>query len=161
MHSGKRSRLSNKEKKILTNYLENKICLDAKEVVAYIQNKFGVSYSLSGVTALLHSMGFVYKKAKAIPGKADPEKQESFIAEYQKLKSGTEGKIYFADSTHPKHNPVLSYGWIKKGQDFEVLCNSGRYHLNINGAVDIENMDVITRTCDTVNADSICDLLKR
>ena len=81
-----------------------KISLDAKEVVAYIQNKFGVSYSLSGVTALLYSKGLVYKKAKAIPGKADPEKQESFISEYQKLKSGREGRIYFANSTHPKHN---------------------------------------------------------
>lgn len=56
---------------------------------------------------------------------------------------------------------MISYGWIKKGEEFEVLTNnSSRYHLNINGAVDIENMEVITRTCDWVNAASICDLLR-
>ena len=118
--------------------------MEAKEVAVYIQKKFDVNYSVSGVTALLHSMGFTYKKAKAVPGKADAEKQELFILEYMRIKSKSEGKIYFADSTHPQHNPVISYGWIKKGEDFEIPCNSGRYHLNINGAIDIENLDVVT-----------------
>lgn len=27
-----------------------------------------------------------------------------------------------------------------------------RFHLNINGAIDIQNLDVVTRTCDWVNA---------
>ena len=25
--------------------------------------------------------------------------------------------VYFADATHPQHNSVPSYGWIKKGQE--------------------------------------------
>jgi hypothetical protein len=37
----------------------------------------------------------------------------------------------------PEHNPVISYGWIKKGEDFEVLTHNS-YRLNINGAVDVE-----------------------
>lgn len=159
IYFGKRSHLSDKEKEQLSNYLESKICMDSKEIVAYIKNKFDVTYSVSGVTALLHSMGFTYKKTKPVPGKANKEAQELFILAYKRLKSRGE-KIYFADSTHPLHNAVISYGWIKKGQDFEVLCNSGRHRLNINGAVDIENLDVITRSCDWVNADSICELLR-
>ena len=123
--------------------------MDSKEIVAYIKKNFDVTYSISGVTALLHSLGFTYKKTKAVPGKANKEAQELFIIEYGRLKS--EGKIYFADSTHPMHNPVISYGWIKKGEGFEVLTNCGRHRLNINGAVDIESLDVITRTCDWVN----------
>jgi transposase len=158
-HSGKRSDLTDKEKNQLSNYLQTKICMDSKEIVAYIQSKFDVTYSISGVTALLHSMGFTYKKTKAVPGKANKEAQELFIKAYLRLKSKN-GKIYFADSTHPQHNAVISYGWIKKGEDFEILCNSGRHRLNINGAVDIENLDIITRTCDWVNSDSICELLK-
>jgi len=159
-YSGKRSRLSDRDKELLSQHLRSHIFMEAKEVAVYIQKKFDVKYSVSGVTALLHSMGFTYKKAKGVPGKADAEKQELFILEYMKIKSQSEGKIYFADSTHPQHNPVISYGWIKKGEDFEIPCNSGRYHLNINGAIDIQNLDVVTRTCDWVNADSICDLLR-
>jgi transposase len=156
---GKKCYLSDKEKRQLSNYLQSKICMDSKEIVSYIQNNFDVAYSISGVTALLHSMGFTYKKTKAIPAKAKKADQELFIESYNQLKSQG-GKIYFADSTHPHHNAVISYGWIKKGENFEVLSNSGRHRLNINGAVDIQNLDVITRTCDWVNADAICELLK-
>jgi transposase len=158
IHSGKRCHLSDKEKEQLSNYLQTKLCMDTKEIVEFIKNKFDVRYSVSGVTALLHVLGFTYKKTKAVPGKANKEAQELFIIEYGRLKS--EGKVYFADSTHPMHNPVISYGWIKKGEDFEILTNCGRHRLNINGAVDIESLDVITRTCDWVNSDSICDLLR-
>lgn len=158
-YNGRCCQLSEKELQILSNHLQSNLCLSAKEVVAFINKKFKVNYSLSGVTELLHRMGFSYKKAKAIPGKAKKEDQELFILEYYRLKQ--EGKIYFMDSTHPQHNPVISYGWIKKGEEFEVLThNSSRYHLNINGAVDIESLDVITRSCERVNAESICELLK-
>jgi transposase len=157
-YSGKKCRLSIKEEQHLSNYLQSNLIMTAKEVVDYIKKKFKVIYSLTGATDLLHRLGFTYKKTKAVPGKANREAQEHFILEYGLIKS--EGKIYFADSTHPHHNPVISYGWIKKGEDFAVLSNSGRHRLNINGAVDIENLDVIMRTCDWVNADSMCDLLR-
>jgi transposase len=32
--------------------------------------------------------------------------------------------------------------------------------MNINGAVDIESLDVVTRSCDRVNTSSICELLR-
>ncbi len=156
---GRRCHLNEKELKILSSYLRLHLCLSAKEVVNFIKNKFDVTYSLSGATDLLHRQGFTYKKAKAIPGKANKEAQELFILEYYRLKQ--EGKVYFADSTHPQHNAVISYGWIKKGEEFEVLTNnSARYHLNINGAVDVDSLDVITRTTDWVDASAICDLLR-
>jgi len=158
-YSGKRCHLTDKEKEQLSNFLQSKICMHSKEIVSYIQKNFDVTYSVSGVTALLHSIGFTYKKTKPVPGKASKEAQELFIEAYRRIKSAG-GKIYFADSTHPLHNAVISYGWIKKGEDFKIQCNSGRHRLNINGAVDIENLDVVTRTCDWVNADSICDILR-
>ncbi len=87
--------------------------MDTKEIVDFIKNKFDVTYSIFGITALLHTLGFTYKKTKAVPVKANIEAHELFLIEYGRLKS--EGKIYFADSTHPMHNPAISYGWIRKG----------------------------------------------
>jgi transposase len=159
-HSGRRSFLSPKEQEILKRKLTETIFMDSKEIVAYIQGRFDVKYSVRGVTALLHSLGFVYKKAKPVPGKADKKEQELFIAKYLRLKEKSEGKIYFADSVHPQHNAVISYGWIRRGEDFEIPTNCGRYHLNINGAIDIDSMEVVTRTCDWVDADAIRDLLR-
>jgi transposase len=158
-YKGKRSYLSESEQSIVVNFLESKVCLSTKEIIDYIERKFDISYSVSGITDLLHRIGFTYKKVKAVPGKANRKKQEQFIVFYRDLVE-SEKKVYFADSTHPQHNPVISYGWIKKGEDFNVLCNSGRYHLNINGAVDIQGLDVVTRTSEWVNSSAICDLLK-
>ncbi len=44
--------------------------------------------------------------------------------------------------------------------DFEVKTGSGRQRVNINGAIEINSLDVVSRTCKTVNKDSMCDLLK-
>ena len=67
------------------------------------------------------------------------------------------GPVYFADTTHPMLNPVLASGWIKKGQDVVVKTNSGRQRVNINGAIELSNLDVIARTCKTVNP--MCELV--
>jgi transposase len=108
------------------------------------------------MTAVLHRQGFVYKKPKLVPGKADPEAQEGFLADYQNLKQnkGENDVILFMDAVHPQHNPVLGYGWIKRGEDREVPSNTGRRRLNINGAVDLERLEPVVRYDDTIDAAS-------
>jgi hypothetical protein len=71
------------------------------------------------MTALLHRLGYVYKKPKLVPGKADPAAREAHLADYKKLKEakGAHDPIDFMDATHPQHNPVLACGWIKRGED--------------------------------------------
>jgi hypothetical protein len=115
-----------------------------------------VTYTPSGMTALLHRLGFVYKKPKLIPGKADPEAQKAFLAEYEKLKAAKDETdvILFLDAVHPQHNPVLGYGWIKRGRDHDVRSNTGRRRLNINAAIDLERLEPVVRYDDTINADS-------
>jgi transposase len=158
-YSGRRSKLSNKKLIELQIFLTGTTFQKTQEICDYVKNKYQVDYSLSGMITLLHLMGFSYKKAKGIPGKANKEAQEQFVADYEKLKSAN-GKIYFADSTHPQHNPVLSYGWIKTGEEVEIKTNSGRRHLNITGAVEIGSKEVITRNTDRVNENSICELMR-
>jgi transposase len=34
------------------------------------------------MTALLHRLGYVYKKPKLVPGKADPKAQREFLVDY-------------------------------------------------------------------------------
>ena len=51
---------------------------------------------------------------------------------------GENDVICFMDAVHPQHNPVLGYGWIKRGEDHQVKSNTGRRRVNINGAIDLE-----------------------
>jgi len=143
--------------------LEEHIFTDAKSVIAYIYKQYKVRYSLSGVTDLLHRLGFSYKKPKHVPGKQDPARQQAFLEEYEQLRAskGDNDPIYFADATHPQHNSVPSYGWIKKGQEKEVKANCGRQRLNINGAIDIETFEATTGFYDTINAQAAIDLFTK
>lgn len=155
---GKRSFLNLDQEKTLISHLQSKICLSTNEIVHFIWVTFKIKYTISGVTDLLHRLGFTYKKPKGVPGKAILEKQLEFVLKYDEIK--VQGKVFFADSVHPQHNPILSYGWIEKGKEKEVLTNSGRAHLNITGALCIDTQETIMRSSDTINADAICDLIK-
>ena len=157
-YTGKRAMLSDEELIILDAELQERIFLTTEAIIAYVKDRFGVEYSRGGMTALLHRMGFSFKKPKRVPGKANKEKQEEFIKEYEKVKS-QEGAIYFGDAVHPTHNTELNRGWIKKGIDFEVKTNSGRMRLNINGAINIDTLDVVAFSYDTISQFTICEFL--
>lgn len=142
----------------LEKSLETKIFATTRRVITFVEKEFGIAYTVGGITSLLHRLGFSYKKPKGRPAKANPEDQKTFLNRYRGVKA--HGPVYFADSTHPMLNPILASAWIKKGEEVEVKTNSGRQRVNINGAINITNQDVIVRTCTTVNQQSICDLLR-
>ena len=162
-YSGAEPKLDEHQMSELEDYLEEHILPDAQSVIGYITKQYAVRYSVSGVTDLLHRLGFSYKKPTHVPGKQDPEKQQAFLEGYERTKA-TKGKkdpMYFADATHPQHNSVPSYGWIKKGEEKELKANCGRQRLNINGAINIETLESVTGFYDTINADSTIDLFSK
>ncbi len=87
-----------------------------QDIVSYVFKQFKVKYSISGMTVLIHRLGYAYKKPKIVSGKADVKAQEEFIEHYKELKAtkGVNDPIYFMDGVHPQHNSVAAYGWIKK-----------------------------------------------
>jgi len=112
---------------------------------------------------VLRRLGYVYKKPKLVPGKADAEAQEEFLKDYENAKKNSEegDVIMFMDATHPQHNPVISYGWIKRGEEHPIKSNTGRRRLNINGAIDIQRMSAEIRFDDTIDAISTIALFEQ
>jgi len=53
--------------------LQANLYLSAKAVAYWVKETFGVSYTQSGMTAVLRRLGYVYKKPRLVPGKADRE----------------------------------------------------------------------------------------
>lgn len=128
----------------------------AESVARWVEERWGVRYSASGMAALLRRLGYVYKKPKRVPGKADRAAQEAHLEIYENLKQdkGEHDPIYFMDAVHPQHNPVPAHGWIKRGEERQLLTNTGRRRLNINGVIDLDTLDPIIRFDDTINAAS-------
>ena len=105
---GKMCILSEKELEILSHDLEQKLYPNVDSILTYVKKKFGIEYSLTGMTDPLHRLGFSYKKPTGVPGKADLKKQEKFIKRYKRERS-LGGMIFFCDSTHPEFNTSLQY----------------------------------------------------
>lgn len=160
---GSECALTGEQRQQLAAYLQAHLCLTAKQVAHYVRQRWRVSYSESGITHLLHRLGFVYKKPKLIPGKAAAAKQRAFVEAYQGLQAAKKpgDRIYFMDATHPSHNPVAGYGWIKRGHAHEIRSNTGRQRLNINGVIDCSDLSAIIRYDDTINAQATIKLLQQ
>lgn len=108
--------------------------LTVQEVVTYVENRFGVAYTLSGMTDRLKRPGFVYKKPKVVPGKADPLARQRF--ENLEHSKGEQDPVYFMDGAHTQHNTMAAYGWIKQGEEQGTCVQPGRlrnFHPTVNG----------------------------
>jgi transposase len=160
-YTGGRGHLDETQMQALEAHLREHVYLTVQEIVVYVQEHFGVPYTVSGMTDLLHRLKFVYKKPQVVPGKSDPLAQGRFVEQYEKLKEnkGDKDPVYFMDGTHPQHNTMPAYGWIKEGEAKEIKSNTGRKRLNINGALNIEDLRVVARFDDSINAQSTLALL--
>lgn len=155
-YKGRSCQLNATQQEALVAHLKTNVYQDSKAIVSYIHKTFNVTYTVAGVTDLLHRLGFSYKKPSTFPGKADSKKQKEFVAQYQKLESekAPEDQIYFIDGVHPMHNVQPAYGWFYKGEAAVLPTNTGRDRINLNGAYNVEKQQIIVRSDKTINAQS-------
>lgn len=162
-YTGGLSYLSDVELIELDEHLQATTYQRAKEIVCYIDKQYGVKYTVEGVRWLLHSMNFVFKKTKHIPGKGDVGAQKEFVEKYNEIKAGkgSSDSIYFVDGVHPLHNSIVANGWIKKGTEKGIQANTGRQRLNINGACNAATGEVIIHEDVCINAQSTIALFDK
>lgn len=161
-YSGRQSSLSSDQESLLCSELETTIHLTTASVIEFVKKTYGITYSSSGMTKLLHRLGYTYKKPKLIPGNPNREQQEEFVQFYESfLENKRENEeILFVDAVHPEHNTLAAYGWIKKGDKRCLKTNCGRQRLNLHGAVNAETMEVTLIESEKVNSDSTIELLE-
>lgn len=152
-------KLTSEQEQALTAHLDQHLYLDVKPIIAWVEAQFEITYTMSGMRDLLHRLGFVYKQTKSVPSRADEEAQQDFLEEVlpdllEQVDNG-QAVVYFSDGCHPTHNTKTGRGWIRKGQDFELDCNSGRRRVNINAAVNaLKPEHLVYDVADSVNAQS-------
>lgn len=156
------SYLSDAQLAKLNQHLKAVVYLRVQDIVSYVSKTFKVNYSLQGMTDLLHRLNFVYKKPKLSAAKADRKKQQRFIRKYQSIQAqcGADDAIYFMDATHPHYQTVAGYGWIKQGEEVHLPLTLTQKPLNINGAINIENLKgVFQYQSQTLKKEHTADLL--
>lgn len=162
-YGGKQKFLTHEQINKLVSHLESNLYRTTHEVILYVKKEFNVHYSRSGMTKLLHVLGFTYKKPKLIPSGIDLQAQEDFIAffeEFMKNKDENDAVLFY-DSSHPQYQSQTDYGWIKKGENVLLPNHGMRGHVNISGSVDVERGDVMVDFPEKVNAKSTIKILKK
>ena len=162
-YHGHASLLSEEQQRQVTAFVDAQVPLTSKEVCAFAEQAFGVSYTPNAMTKFLKRMGFVHKKPKCVPAKADEAAQRAFVARIllPLMQAANDASpLYFVDATHPAYTGRPAHGWIRKGLTRELKSNHGRVHLNINGALCWHDRTILHRQEDKITSAAMIALFE-
>lgn len=145
----------------LTAELERRLYMTSKEVCAFVASGFGVEYTPNAMSKLLKRLGFVYKKPKRVPAKADAAVQRQFVEQTLAplmAEAGAEKPLYFSDASHPAYTAHPACGWIRKGQTRELKSRHGRVNVTINGALSWPEREVVRREAGKITSAAMIEL---
>jgi transposase len=163
-YEGHNNKLTNEQEQTIIDYVDKYSVLNSKQVVRYIKHKFGIKFTINGMTKTLIRLGFSYKKPKRISCNKDNVEEKIFVYRY-KIKSenlSEDEALYSLDGAGIEHNAKIDYGWMRKGTTKTIQTNSGRKRLNINGAYNIKTHEVIA-ICqeENITTKSNIELIKK
>lgn len=123
----------------LCRQVDQTLYTDCRAILDWLEATYGVRYSVSGLTDLLHRLGYSYKLTTAVPCLADGARQAAFLADtlaplLAQAEAG-QAVVYFADAAHPTHNTRATHVWTQTGKERALLTVSGRERVNLNAAL--------------------------
>ena len=112
---------------------------DCRAIANWLATAYGVRSFVSGLTDLLHRLGFSYKLTTAVPCQADAAGQTAFLtdtlAPLLAQAKGGEAVVYFVDAAHPTHHTCATHVWTETGKERPPFTVSGRERVNLNAAL--------------------------
>lgn len=155
-NGGSESKLDETQTKLLRAHLDQVLFSRVIDICGYVESRFAVHYTVSGMTKWLKQHGFSYKYLKAVPAKADVQAQEEFIEKYLILcaEKPVEEPLVFMDSVHPTMGTKVSRAWLRKGVDKPIAQTASRTRVNVMGAIELGEMGVVSHCPEYVNAET-------
>ncbi len=148
----------------LTAELTSTLYLTAKAVCGVVVARFGLSYTPHAMARLLGRIGFVWKRPKVVPAKADAAAQGAFLDAVLRplMRAAAEADptarpLLFVDATHPAYDAHPACGWVRRGGTAVLKSNHGRVTMTLNGALSWPAREVITREAPLITGpESTC-----
>ena len=91
----------------------------SKIACEWVFRKYGVRYSITGMLDLFHRLNLSYTRPTYVLAKADPEKQEQFMKDFdgvKKLLTGEIDHVLFEDESSIRDYQAIMKSWFPKGQ---------------------------------------------
>jgi len=141
----------------------------SKQIRAWVEEKFQVVYSLSGLKDLLYRVGVSFHQVSAFLWKGNRKKQRAFVDRVRRHRRDMRRpdapltvRLY-VDACHPVWGMGLVYRcWLLLGQRLLVGMGSGRKRLNIIGAYNPDTHEYVDYrlTRDNVNGEQFVNFLR-
>ena len=160
-HEGSSCQLTDEQQTALKAFVTTRLPRSTNAIGAWLRKNYELSYSHSGLIALLHRLGFVYHKPQRVPRKLDEAQQRAFIASYEKLLNRLEPdeSVVFVDAVHPTHQARPAGCWAPKDVAIGIEQTTGRQRLNIHGAINLETGQTQMLEAPKIDAMSLIALL--
>ena len=160
---GREKQLTDTELNLLDEHLQEVTYLRVKDIVEYVKQAFDVDYSIRGLTDLLKTLNYRYKKPQKVPWRVDKPAQQAFIQWYDRLQKRLplDASIYFMDAIHPQHQALAGCGWIKRGETKALRSNPVVKRVSINGAVNIRTLRWIVSFESRLNKETTKDFIEK
>lgn len=139
----------------LSAELSSRVYLTAKAVCGFVAARFGLAYTPHAMARLLGRLGFVWKRPKLVPAKADAAAQRAFLDTtllplMREAEADPATPLLFVDATHPAYDAHPAQGWIRRGERAVLPSNHGRVNVTLNGALSWPAREVITREASKI-----------
>jgi transposase len=160
-HEGSSCRMNEEQQAALKAWVSERLPRSTNLVGAWLEKTYGVCYSHAALIALLHRLGFEFRKPQAMPRGLDDATQQAHIDGYEKLVTtmGPDEAVAFIDAAHPTHQVRPAGCWAPKDVAIAVEQTTGRDRVNIHGAINLETGKTHMLVVDKVNAQSFIKLL--
>jgi transposase len=162
-YEGRAPEMSARQEQILVAHFSGRVVANAKEFCAFSKARFGLLYTPNAMTKYVKRLGFVYKKPKCVPAKADALLQKRFARNVLlplMRAANANQPLYFVDATHPAYTGRPAHGWMRKGERCELKSNHGRVNVNINGALCWHDRTLIQLQVDKVTSAAMIALFE-
>jgi len=157
-------KLSSHSISLLRTYVRTFLTGNKKELHSFIEASFSATYTLSGLNKLLHRIGLSYQTIHKLPGKCPIDKQLAWIEAFEEKLQDMDllsEVILFMDSVHPTHNTVYCKVWSEIGIPRWICSNTGRNRLNISGAYNPIEQELVMLEEATVNETTTIRLFEK
>jgi len=111
---------------------------DCKGLQDWLLRTYRVQYSVSGLTDLLHRLGFTYKLTTPMPCQANAAAQTAFLEQLPGLEAEVaagQAVLSYADAAHPTHHTRCPRAWCQGGKERPLRTVSGRERVKLNAAL--------------------------
>ena len=89
--------------------------------MAVVQDRFDRLLCRESIRSALHRLGFSWKKARKLLGRADPARRMEFIQDLRALRDGAQRdrhELVYVDEAHIHQDVDPGYGWGVRGTPF-------------------------------------------